>query len=114
MDRSSARELEARTSPATPRQALEPPSLRFSRSIGGELRGSDFKLQIEDCKLQIGLRVTTQDTDDDALHLAPVGIDDPRLHGPVGGLETDLAALAVEPLEGGFPAVEQGNNLLAV
>src|SRR5215218_8086001 len=59
--------------------------------------------------------VASEDADHDALDLAAVGLEDPRLHAAVGGLEADLAAgLLVEALEGGFAVVDEGDDLLAV
>src|SRR4051794_35632981 len=59
--------------------------------------------------------VAPQHADDDPLHPAAVGVDDPGFHILVGGLEADLvAAFLVEPLERRLAAIQKGHSLLAV
>src|SRR5688572_17492987 len=52
--------------------------------------------------------------DDHALHLDAIRIDHDRLHRRIGGLEPDLAILAVELLEGHIEPTHERDHHLAV
>src|ERR1700687_2023949 len=56
------------------------------------------------------LLIAAQQPDQPALHLDPVGTEDPRLIGLVGGLECDRGAAPAQPLQGYFLIVDQRDD----
>ncbi len=82
------------------------------KRLGVNLRRKLRVGSVEDQKTGSG--VFAEDTKDFALDTDVGGRSVDRGHFGVGGLETDHAAFAVEALEGGVRAVDEGNDNLAL
>src|SRR5688500_10230902 len=60
------------------------------------------------------ISIFSHDTDDDALHLQLIWVDEEWLHGGVGGLEPDSAILSIQFLESDIGSTEKRHDGLAV